>query len=140
MTLNYFLKPLCIGALALSVIPSQAADVGVSISISQPGVYGRIDLGRFPQPQVVVAQPVIVERPRVGVVVPAEPVYLWVPPGHRKNWKKHCGAYAACGTPVVFVRDDWYEARVMPHAGRGKGEGKGEGKGRGHGKQGKRDD
>ena len=33
---------------------------GVSVQISQPGVYGRIDIGRFPQPQVVVAAPVIV--------------------------------------------------------------------------------
>lgn len=135
MTIKSFLQPLCVGALALLALQSQATDVGVSISISQPGVYGRIDIGRFPQPQVVVAQPVIVAVPRVGVVVPAEPVYLWVPPGHRKKWKKHCGAYNACGVPVVFVRDDWYEARVMPHSTRGKGDGKG----RGNGKKGKHD-
>ena len=121
--------------------PAQAAnvDVGVSIGISQPGVYGRIDIGRFPQPQVIVAQPVYVERPRVVVVRP-EPVYMWVPPGHRKNWKQHCRSYGACGAPVVFVRDDWYERNVRPHGhdddrGRGKGPDKHEAKGKGkHGR------
>jgi len=88
-----------------------AADVGVSIQISQPGVYGRIDIGRFPQPQVIVAQPIFVERPTIVVQRP-EPVYLWVPPGHRKNWKKHCRDYGACGAPVYFVRHDLYESNV----------------------------
>jgi len=58
--------------------PAFAADVGVSIEISQPGVYGRIDMGRFPQPQVIVAQPIFVQQPTVVVQRP-DPVYLWVP-------------------------------------------------------------
>lgn len=115
----------CLAALAvaaaLPLTPAHAGvDVGVSIGISQPGVYGRIDIGRFPQPVVVVPQPVIIGRP---VVVQPEPVYMWVPPGHRKNWRKHCGRYGACGVPVYFVRDDWYDREVM-HRGRGKGHGK----------------
>ena len=101
---------------------ASAADVGVSIQISQPGVYGRIDIGRFPQPQLVVAQPVIITRP-VVVQAPPQPVYLWVPPGHRKDWRKHCGAYQACGVPVYFVRDDWYDQNVRPE-GKGRGQGK----------------
>jgi len=73
-------------ALSAALLPAaQAADVGVSISVAQPGVYGRIDIGRFPQPEIVVAQPVIVQRPTVVVAQP-QPVYLWVPPGHRKDW------------------------------------------------------
>ena len=114
-----------------------AADVGVSIGISQPGVYGRIDIGRFPQPQVVYAQPVII-APAHRVV--AQPVYMWVPPGHRKNWKKHCGSYGACGVPVVFVRDDWYDQQVRPHGGK-QGRGYDHDQGRGSGKhKGRRDD
>lgn len=126
------------------------ADIGVSISVSQPGVYGRIDIGRFPQPTVVVQQPVIIAAPpppRTVVVQPQpvvvarpEPVYMWVPPGHRKNWKKHCRAYNACGVPVYFVRDDWYDKNVRPHGerhGRDR-DGDDRGHGRGHG-QGKRD-
>lgn len=137
-------------ALLPALTPAHAADVdvGVSIGISQPGVYGRIDIGRFPQPQVVVAQPVYVER-EVRVVRQPEPVYMWVPPGHRKNWKKHCREYGACAVPVYFVRDDWYDNKVRRGGrdrgddhhddrshGHGKGDGKGEGKGhgKGHGK------
>ena len=33
-------------ALAVAAAPALAADVGVSISIGQPGFYGRIDIGR----------------------------------------------------------------------------------------------
>ena len=91
-----------------------AADVGVSVQISQPGVYGRIDIGRFPQPQVVLAQPVIIVRPvLVHQAPPPQPVYLWVPPGHRQNWRKHCGKYNACGVPVYFVQDQWYGEHVQ---------------------------
>lgn len=116
-------------ALTAALVPAaHAADVGVSISVAQPGMYGRIDIGRFPQPEIVVAQPVIVQRPTVVVAQP-QPVYMWVPPGHRKNWKKHCGEYHACGTPVYFVKDEWYDSHVKPGKGNGKGNGKGHGKG-----------
>jgi hypothetical protein len=128
-------KPLLALTLAAAAaFPAAAADVGVSISVSEPGLYGRIDIGRFPQPEVVVAQPVIVQRPAVVVAQP-QPVYLWVPPGHRKNWKKHCGEYGACSAPVYFVKDGWYEQHVMPASKQGKGGGKhGGGHGKGHGK------
>jgi len=96
-------------ALAAS-LPAFAADVGVSINISQPGVYGRVDIGRFPQPVLVAPRPVIIGRP---VVVAPQPVYLWVPPGHRQHWSKHCGRYHACGVPVYFVQDRWYNDHVM---------------------------
>jgi hypothetical protein len=134
------------GLLAGGAAHAGGVDVGVSVQISQPGVYGRIDIGRFPQPQVIVAQPVIIApppppRPQPGVVVvrPApqpQPVYMWVPPGHQKNWRKHCGRYNACGVPVVFVRDDWYEQNVeRRERWEDKSRGKGHGKGHGHGKK-----
>lgn len=111
-----------------------AAEVGVSVQISQPGVYGRIDIGRLPVPQLVLPTPVLVAPPplpRVVVGAPPppkpQPVYMWVPPGHQKDWGKHCGRYNACGVPVYFVQDGWYNEHVHP-----KGKGKGHGKGRGH--------
>jgi hypothetical protein len=73
-------------------------------------VYGRIDIGRYPQPAVILPQPVIIEAPVVHVQ--PQPVYLWVPMGHRKNWRKHCREYNACGVPVYFVRHDWYDRNV----------------------------
>ena len=119
-------------AVFLPAVTALAADIGVSIGIAQPGVYGRIDIGRFPQPPAVVApQPVIIEPPRLVVAKP-QPVYLWVPPGHQKDWGKHCNKYNACGVPVYFVRQDWYEEKVMgPQRGNG---GNGHGQGKGHGK------
>jgi hypothetical protein len=38
-----------------------------------------------------------------------------VPPGHEKHWNKHCAEYNACGRPVYFVRDDWYNNEYVPH-------------------------
>ena len=125
---------LALATLAVVTLPAQAADVdvGVSIGISQPGVYGRIDIGRFPQPQLIVQQPVVITR---QARVP-EPVYLWVPPGHQKNWGKHCGKYQACGVPVYFVQDSWYHDHVLQpeqrerHGDGGKHKDKGKGKGK----------
>lgn len=134
----------------LSAAAASATDVGVSVQISQPGVYGRVDIGRFPQPAVIVPQPVIVQPPPVvvaqprAVVVQPQPVYMWVPPGHRKNWRHHCHEYGACGVPVYFVRHDWYGQHVMVADGRrehGRDDDRGRGHGKGHGKgRGKHDD
>jgi hypothetical protein len=106
------MKHLILAGLLAVAASAQATDVGVSIGFSQPGVYGRVDIGRFPQPAVVVAQPVLVQQPRYVVAQPVEPVYLWVPPGHRKNWRHHCAQYNACGVPVMFVQDRWYNDHV----------------------------
>ncbi len=108
-------KLVALAALATAVsaaVPAHAADVGVSVSISQPGVYGRVDIGRFPQPEVVVQQPVIIQPPRHN---PPAPVYMWVPPAQRADWRHHCAEYRACGVPVYFVRDQWYGEHVRPH-------------------------
>lgn len=134
------LKRLVLAAALAASLPAFATDVGVSIGISQPGVYGRIDIGRFPQPVLVAPQPVIIGRP---VVAAPEPVYLWVPPGHRKDWGKHCARYNACGRPVYFVDDRWYDEHVRAadrredrRDDRGDDHGPGHGNGHGHGKHG----
>jgi hypothetical protein len=130
---RYLVATLTALALAAPLAGASAADVGVSISISQPGVYGRIDIGRFPQPVVVAPQPVVIVPPPRQVVVAPQPVYMWVPPGHQKNWRKHCARYGACGVPVYFVQDGWYQQHVHKGPGRehpGKGHGHGKGKGR----------
>jgi hypothetical protein len=124
---------LVIAAGALSLFAAAAAsatDVGVSVQISQPGVYGRVDIGNLPPPVLVYPQPIIVQRPpQVVVAQPVQPVYLWVPPGHQKHWKKHCAKYNACGVPVYFVQDQWYQEHVMPRHGDDSGHGHGKGHG-----------
>lgn len=92
--------------------PAFAGDVAVSISVGEPGFYGQIDIGNVPAPRVVYARPVVVEQ--VPEYRDAEPIYLHVPPGHEKHWRKHCREYNACGRPVYFVRDDWYNSEYVP--------------------------
>ena len=109
-------------ALAAASFPA-LAQTNVSISIGQPGFYGRLDIGDYGPPPVARAQPVVIERHyRTNV----QPVYLRVPPGHRKNWRKHCRKYGACGQPVMFVQDRWYSDVYVPryqerHGGYGRG-------------------
>lgn len=87
-----------------------AADVGVSVSIGQPGFYGRLDVGDYPQPQVIYLQPRVIER----VARNREPIYLRVPPGYARNWRRHCDEYDACGERVYFVQDNWYNHEFAP--------------------------
>jgi hypothetical protein len=101
--------------------------VGVSVDIRQPGVYGRIEIGNLPPPPVVYARPVIIVPAPVAVQQP--PLYLYVPPGHQKNWAKHCARYSACGQPVYFVQERWVAERYdEEHGRRGKHGKKGKGK------------
>jgi hypothetical protein len=115
---------LTLGVAGLSSAAQARSEAGVSIEISQPGVYGRIDLGRFPSPEVVLPRPVLIRpAPPLPRAAPRpEPVYLWVPPGHRRNWRRHCDRYQACGRPVYFVRDDWYDRHVSQGPGHGRDE------------------
>ena len=95
---------------AILVTPAFAADVGVSISVGQPGFYGQLDIGDYPRPQVIYRQPVIIDRAEVE----RPPVYLRVPPGHAKHWRQHCREYNACGERVYFVQDNWYNREYAP--------------------------
>jgi hypothetical protein len=106
------MKSLIFGvALCAAALPA-LAQTNVSISVGQPGFYGRVDLGNFaPAPVVYAPQPVIIER---GPAYVAEPIYLRVPPGHRMHWARYCGRYNACGRPVLFVRDEWYTRSYVP--------------------------
>ena len=152
------MKKIAIAAVAALVVGAAAPvvaapNVGVSIGINQPGVYGRVDIGNVPPPPVVYAQPVVIAPPRV--VVQRQPIYLYVPPGHQRNWRAYCGRYNACNQPVYFVEERWVrerwdhehrDARHGPHGGHddqgpGRGHGRGHGKGhdKGHGKGHKHD-
>ena len=120
-------------------------DVGVSVSVSQPGFYGQVNIGNAPPP-VIYTQPVVIAQPRQPARV--APIYLRVPPGHEKHWSKHCREYNACGRPVYFVRYDerderrWHEEhdherrgddRFDDH-GRGPDHDRGRGHDHGHGR------
>ena len=142
-------KILFAAMLAAFAAPVFAADVGVSVSVGQPGFYGQINIGNVPQPRLVYTRPVVIEQ--APEFVSAPPIYLHVPPGHEKHWSKHCAQYNACGRPVYFVRDDWYNNEYVPRYqhgggdhdddgdhghGHGNGKDKDHGEGHGHGHKG----
>ena len=89
-----------------------AANPDVRVIISgevRPGVYGRVEIGGSPPPLLVYERPVIIIREPQPVQV--QPIYLHVPPGHAKDWSKHCRKYNACGSSVYFVKSAEYEAK-----------------------------
>jgi hypothetical protein len=99
------------GLLMLPLTPAaMAGDLGINVVVAgeiAPGVYGQVELGNRPPPPVVYGSPVIIKAdPRYARAVP---VYLHVPPGHAKNWSKHCDKYNACGRKVYFVKSQEYE-------------------------------
>jgi hypothetical protein len=115
----------------------------MSVSIGQPGFYGQIVIGASTLPQLIYAQPLVIQRP--PEFVSAAPIYLHVPPGHERHWGKHCAEYNACGRPVYFVRDDWYNNEYAQHYRHGGGDQEGDhdhrrGHGRGHGRNAGNDD
>jgi hypothetical protein len=101
---------LILAALALVTAPASATDVVVQIG--DPGYYGRVDIVGYPQPQVVYAEPIIVQPARVAVV--SEPVYVRVPQVQAQNWRRYCASYNACSRPTYFVQDTWYQDTYVP--------------------------
>lgn len=100
---------LVVPALVACAGASAAAQVNVIVEGQiKPGVYGRVEVGNpgapppvwRPQPVIIAPQPQVVE---------VVPVYVHVPPGHARNWRRHCHRYDACGQPVYFVKSAEYE-------------------------------
>ena len=138
------MKKLIVLALAMAAIGPAVAqtNVGVSIGINQPGVYGRVNIGAVPQPALILQEPVVIQQRRY--VREQQPVYLYVPPAHQQNWRAYCGRYNACGQPVYFVREEWVRERYEHehpgwNRGRHRGWDKHDGQGRGdeHGHKGR---
>ncbi len=99
-------------ALVAAVPLARAQNVSVGVTITGevvPGVYGQVVLGNRPPPPLLYAPAVIAVPVVVAEPVPVEPIYLHVPPGHAKHWRRHCPEYNACNRPVYFVRSPEYE-------------------------------
>jgi len=104
-------KILIASALVLGAsAPVFAADVAVSINVGEPGFYGQLNIGNVAPPPVINVQPVIVNP----VYADEAPIYLRVPPGHAKHWKRYCAQYHACDKRVYFVQDKWYRDEYAP--------------------------
>ena len=107
------MKNAFLAAILMAVAIPAGAQVGVSVSVGEPGFYGQINIGSAPPPQLIYPQPMVIAPAPQYVGVP--PIYLRVPPGQAKHWRSYCGRYNACGRPVYFVRDDWYRDRYVPY-------------------------
>ena len=105
------MKSVFVAAALLAASSAATAQTNVHIDIGQPGFYGSLNIGDGYRPLVVYERPILIER---TVRYVDEPVYLRVPPGHRKNWRKHCRRYDACGRQVLFVQDAWYQNEYAP--------------------------
>ena len=104
------------GLASLGVTMSaNAQNVGVSVNVNTPGIYGQITIGGgLPTPELLMPRAVVAVPTAVAVAEPPEPLYLHVPPGHEKHWARHCREYNACGRPVYFVSDHWYHEVYEP--------------------------
>lgn len=118
-------------AATAAVLPAQAAtNIGVSIGINAPGQYGRIDIDNYPQPVLINTRPIVYQPSRVAEY--QRPIYLYVPQVQQASWGNYCGRYRACGQPVYFVQESWYQEQYVRREHGGKPEhGRGHGKGRG---------
>ena len=92
-------------AQAATSFPALANDVGVSISIGQPGFYGRIDIGGYLQSQIIYPQPRVMYRAAMN----HPPIYMHVPPGHAKT-----GANTAVLTAPVANGSTLFRTACLP--------------------------
>lgn len=109
-TASTSLRTTAFASLLLGSLSASAGQPVINLSVSgeiAPGTYGQVQIGNAPPPPVVYAQPVVIAPQPVATVV--EPIYLHVPPGHARDWAKHCHKYNACNRPVYFVKSAEYE-------------------------------
>jgi hypothetical protein len=114
MNMKTIYRVVLAGILAAGLsLTADAAGLPDPLGLGQPGFFGRIEIGGLPRPpKLVFPEPVIIQRAPAAVA--PQPVYLHVKPGHEKNWRKHCRKYNACGQPVYFVQDRWYNDEYVP--------------------------
>lgn len=94
--------------LPASAVQARDVDVSLSLGFAQPGLVGRVDIGRpyvyYPRPVYLAPQPVY--------VMPVHPRKH----RHHKHWRRDCYRYGDCGhayaapayrygPPVVVYRD-----------------------------------
>lgn len=117
-TRNLLMKPFLAVLVALTVASTSAVatNIGVSVTVGDPGYHGRIDIINFPSPQLLFPEPIIIEAVPAGVV--RQPVYVHVPATEAKQWRKYCKKYKSCGQPVYFVQEVWYNEVYVPEYGK----------------------
>jgi len=80
----------------------------VSVSIGEPGFFGRIDLGGGAPPPEVINTQAGDHRASLVYGQRAADLPARTARPRARLWAAIAPAYNACGQPVYFVRDDWY--------------------------------
>lgn len=91
-------------AAALTSTPVSAeVNLNVNIGVGAPDYYGVLPIQGV-TPQLWNENPIVA----IGAAIAGAPIYLTVPNKHRRNWRRYCAQYGACGVPVYFVQRGWY--------------------------------
>jgi hypothetical protein len=112
------MKHIMIATLAVAGTAASAA------GFDESAYFGRIDPAQAPRIEVTRTRAL---QANAGAVVSlkagaaASPVYLHVRPEEERRWAAYCAAYAACGVPVLFVKESWYREVYLPAIGRDDG-------------------
>lgn len=102
---------LAAGAALMLAAGSASAGTQINISIGDNGYHGVLPALTGWRPDVWNASPVVaIGAAAAGIAA----IYLNVPDKERRDWKRYCGKYDACGRPVHFVKDDWYRRTYAP--------------------------
>ena len=102
-------------AFGLTIAVAQAAPAADGLLDPDPGLYGKLDLSKFPKPQVLNVKPLLVSTAKGASK--AKPVFVHVRPGWELHWSAHCAAYDACSVPVYFVTEGWFVHVYLPAVG-----------------------
>ena len=100
----------------LGLAASMAIATSVLAADADPGIYGRIDVSKYPKPQLINPKPVTIDHQSKPETT-AKPIYLHVPQGHEWHWHDHCKTYDACAVPVYFVTEGWFRSVYLPAIG-----------------------
>ncbi len=126
--------------LALTSLSARAGTPIINLRVGgeiSPGVYGEVQFGNAPPPEVINAQPMLVVRQHGAAV---KPMYLHVPPGHAKHWARYCHRYNACNRPVYFVKSGRYQPDYRNRHDKGyRNDGRRDHEDRGHGRRDRED-
>jgi hypothetical protein len=100
------------GMAALAALTTASSGGGNYIAASANSPHGTVDVRRFPRLDLVSPHPVIVRFMSAQML--ARALYLHVPQAHRAEWAGYCHFYQACGHPVYFVTEQWFEHVYRP--------------------------
>jgi hypothetical protein len=98
--------------ISLAVLASATA---IAQTQTDTGIYGQLDLKGLPKPEVIQAKAVKANSSLMNAF--SRTIYIHVRPGDEEHWARHCKQYDACGSPVLFVTENWFVNVYLPAIG-----------------------